>query len=391
MLVFSLFTEHKKGDFMNRLVDYFISIVEIDSESKDEKAVAEKIANDLSEMGAEVQFDTAHHTTQGNVGNLIANFKGKGDKKPLLLCAHFDTVKPGKGIKPIIDDDRIKTDGSTVLGSDDKAGIAQIVEAIRRLHEEGFEYAPIQVLFTVSEEIGLLGAKSLDYSLINAEVGFALDWHGVGSVVTNAPSLNIFEVVITGKEAHAGGFPEKGINAIQVAGEAISKLRIGRIDHETTANIGNIKGGLAHNIVPKQCFVSGEVRSHDEKKLEQLTNEIVTTFEETAKKYQVEFDSEVFHASAHTNVLKDFPALKIDKNQEIVKIAMKAAENIGVEPKIVTGGGGSDANVFFEHGMVVPIIGTGMEDVHSTHEYITLNDLEKVTQWVMEIIKEYSK
>jgi len=376
---------------VDRLVEYFISLVEIDSESKDEKRVAEKIANDLSEMGAEVIFDHAHHATHGNVGNLIANFKGKIDKEPLLLCAHTDTVKPGIGVKAIIKDSYITTDGSTILGSDDKAGIAQIVEAIKRLHEEGYEYAPIQVLFTISEEIGLLGAKNLDYSLIDAKVGFALDWHGVCSIVTHAPSLNIFEIVVNGKEAHAGGSPEKGINAIQVAGEAIGKLKLGRIDFETTANIGNIKGGLAHNIVPKTCFVSGEVRSHDEEKLEKLTNNIIKTFEKVAAKHKVKFDSKVFKASSHGHVLKDFVALKISEDEEIVKIAEKAARNIGVEPKIETGGGGSDANVFAEHGLIVPIIGTGMNDVHSTHENIKIDDLEKVTQWVVEIIKEYSK
>jgi len=376
---------------VDRLVEYFISLVEIDSESKDEKRVAEKIANDLTEMGAEVIFDHAHHATKGNVGNLIANFKGKIDKPPLLLCAHTDTVKPGIGVKAIIKDGYITTDGSTILGSDDKAGIAQIVEAIKRLHEEGYEYAPIQVLFTISEEIGLLGAKNLDYSLIDAKVGFALDWHGVCSIVTHAPSLNIFEIVVNGKEAHAGGSPEKGINAIQVAGEAIGKLKLGRIDFETTANIGNIKGGLAHNIVPKTCFVSGEVRSHDEEKLEKLTNNIIKTFEKVAAKYKVKFDSNVFKASSHGHVLKDFVALKISEDEDIVKIAEQAARNIGVEPKIETGGGGSDANVFAEHGLIVPIIGTGMNDVHSTHENIKIDDLEKVTQWVVEIIKEYSK
>ncbi len=376
---------------MNRLVDYFISLVEIDSESKDEKRVAEKLANDLSEMGAEIIFDNAHHATQGNVGNLIANFKGKVDKAPLLLCAHTDTVNPGKGIKPIIKDDLITSDGSTILGSDDKSGIAQIVEAIRRLDEEGYEYAPIQVLFTISEEIGLLGAKNLDYSLIKAKVGFALDCNGVGSIVTHAPSLNVFEITITGKEAHSGGSPEKGINAIQVAGEAISKLKLGRIDFETTANIGNIKGGLAHNIVPKECFISGEVRSHDEVKLEKVTNKIVKTFEEVAAKYEVKFDSKVFHACSSAHVINDFSAMKIKEDEDIIKIAKQAARNIGVEPKIETGGGGSDANVFFARGLVVPIIGTGMNDVHSTHENIKIHDLEKVTQWVMEIIKEYTK
>jgi len=376
---------------VSRLVEYFISLVEIDSESKDEKRVAEKIANDLSEMGAEVIFDHAHHATQGNVGNLIANFKGKIDKTPLLLCAHTDTVKPGIGIKAVIKDGYITTDGSTILGSDDKAGVAQIVEAIRRLDEEGYEYAPIQVLFTISEEIGLLGAKNLDYSLINAKMGFALDWHGVCSIVTHAPSLNIFEIVVTGKEAHAGGSPEKGINAIQVAGEALGKLKLGRIDFETTANIGNIKGGLAHNIVPKECFLSGEVRSHDETKLDLVTNDIINTFEKVAAKYKVQLDSEVIKGHSHAHVIKDFAALKINEDEEIVKIAEQAARNIGIEPRIETGGGGSDANVFAKHGLVVPIIGTGMNDVHSTHENIKIEDLENVTRWVMEIIKEYSK
>ena len=375
---------------MDRLVEYFISLVEIDSESKDEKRVAEKIANDLSEMGAEVIFDHAHHATHGNVGNLIANFKGKIDKTPLLLCAHTDTVKPGIGIKAVIKDGYIKSDGSTILGSDDKAGIAEIVEAIRRLNKEGYEYAPIQVLFTISEELGLLGAKNLDYSLIDAEVGYALDWHGVGTIVTHAPSLNIFEIIVTGKEAHSGGSPEKGINAIQIAGEALGKLKLGRIDFETTANVGNIKGGLAHNIVPKECFISGEVRSHNEEKLEKVTNDIIKTFEEVAAKYEVKLDAGVIKARSKANVLKDFAALKIDEEEEIVKIAEQAARNIGVEPKIVTGGGGSDANIFAEHGLVVPIIGTGMNDVHSTQENIKIDDLEKVTQWVIEIIKEYS-
>jgi len=376
---------------VNRLVDYFISLVEIDSESKDEKKVAEKIANDLSEMGAEVIFDNAHHATQGNVGNLIANFKGKIDKTPLLLCAHTDTVKPGIGIKAVIKDGYITSDGSTILGSDDKSGIAQIVEAIRRLDEEGYEYAPIQVLFTISEELGLLGAKNLDYSLIKAKVGYALDWNGVGTIVTQAPSLNIFEIIVTGKEAHSGGSPEKGINAIQIAGEAIGKLKLGRIDFETTANVGNIKGGLAHNIVPKECFISGEVRSHDEVKLEKVTNNIIKTFEEVAAKYEVKLDAEVIKARSKAQVIKDFAALKINEEEEIVKIAEQAARNIGIEPKIETGGGGSDANIFFEHGLIVPIIGTGMNDVHSTNENIKIYDLEKVTQWIMEIIKEYSK
>ncbi len=375
----------------NRLIDYFISLVKIDSESRNELAMAERMRDDLTEMGAQVVFDDAHVKAKGSIGNLIAKFPGKVEKKPLLFCAHLDTVKPGKGIKPVIKNGKIFSDGTTILGSDDKSGIAEIVEAIRRLQEEHFDYAPIEVLFTISEEIGLLGAKNLDYSLLNAKMGYALDSHRIGSATIQAPSLNVIEVKVIGKAAHSGACPERGINAIQVAAKAISKLKLGRIDEETTANIGKINGGLANNIIPNTVSLSGEVRSHSEEKLEKVTNEIIRTFEKTAQKYQINIDGKVYKAKVDIKVDRDFPAMKIDTNEQIVQIALKAAKNIGIEPRIEIGGGGSDANIFYEHGLCMPILGTGMRDVHTLDENISINDLENGTRWIMEIIKEYNK
>lgn len=375
----------------NRLVDYFISLVKIDSESKNEFAMAERMRDDLMKMGAQVIFDDAHARTKGNIGNLIAKFPGRIEKEPLLLCAHLDTVKPGKGIKPVIKNGKIFSDGTTILGTDDKSGIAEIVEAIRRLQEEHFDYAPIEVLLTISEEIGLLGAKNLDYSLLNAKTGYALDSHRIGSATIQAPSLNVIEIKVIGKEAHSGACPERGINAIELAAEAISKLKLGRIDKETTANIGKINGGVANNIIPNIVSLSGEVRSHSEEKLEKVTNEIIRTFEETAQKYQLNLDGKVYKAKVDIKVDRDFPAMKIDSNEQIVQIALKAAKNINIEPKVEISGGGSDANIFYSKGIKVPVLGTGMRDVHTLDENISIEDLENGTCWIMEIIKEYSK
>ncbi|MBC8525377.1 MAG: M20/M25/M40 family metallo-hydrolase [Candidatus Cloacimonetes bacterium] len=375
----------------SRVVDYFISLVKIDSESKDELAMAQRMRDDLTAMGAEVVFDNAHVKTKGNVGNLLARFSGQIDKEPLLLCSHLDTVKPGKGIKPIVKDGKIFSDGSTILGADDKSGIVEIVEAIRRLQERQIAFAPIEVLLTISEEIGLFGGKNLDYSLLKAKTGYSLDSHRIGSVVIQAPTLNKFDIKVFGKESHSGACPERGISAIQIAAEAISKLKLGRIDEETTANIGIIKGGVARNIIPNEVTLEGEVRSHNIEKLEKITGAILNIFNETAQQYQVEVKNQIYKSRVDSKVTNDFPALKIDKNEEVVKIALQAAENIGLEPKVEIGGGGSDSNIFYSHGLNIPILGTGMQDVHSLKENISISDLEKGTLWIMEIIKEYSK
>ena len=369
------------------LIDYFISLIKIDSESKNEKAIAIKIAEDLRYLGAEVTFDNAHEKTGGNIGNLYSYFPGTIDKKPILFCAHMDTVVPGNGIKPQITDDKITTDGTTILGADDKSGIAEIVWAIKEINESKEDHAPIEVLFTISEEIGLLGAKLVDLTNIKSEFGYALDSHKIGHAVTGAPSQNSMQFIIHGKESHAGAEPEFGISAIQIASEAISKMKLGRIDEETTCNIGIINGGTATNIIPKEVILKAEARSHNTEKLQNVTDDIKQILIETAEKYKLGD----FQASVESIIQKEYPAFVIKNDDPCILLAKKATENIGLPFSSGIGGGGSDANIFNFKGLKMAVVGSGMEAVHTVNEYIKLVDLKNGAKWVKEVIREYSK
>ncbi|MCK5052117.1 MAG: M20/M25/M40 family metallo-hydrolase [Candidatus Cloacimonetes bacterium] len=369
------------------LVDYFISLIKIDSESKNEKAVALKIAEDLRYLGAKVTFDNAHEKTGGNIGNLYGYFSGNIDKKTILFCAHMDTVVPGNGIKPLIKDDRIVSDGSTILGADDKSGIAEIIWAIKEILESGEDHAPIEVLFTISEEIGLLGAKLFDLSNIKSEFGYVLDSHEIGNLVSGAPAANRMKYIIHGKESHAGVAPELGVSAIQIASEAISKMTLGRIDEETTCSVGTIKGGTATNIIPKEVVLKAEVRSHNEDKLQKITNHITQVLINTAAKYKLGD----FQASVESVIQKEYPAFVLNNDNQSMLLAKKATSNLGIPFKSEIGGGGSDANIFNFNGLEMAVVGSGMANVHTVNEYIKLVDLENGTKWVKEIIREYSK
>lgn len=373
------------------IADYFISLVQIDSESKDEKRFAKKMEQELLKLGAEVKYDNANKKTGGNVGNLIAYLPGKIDKEPLLFCCHLDTVKPGKNIKPVIKDGKIYSSGDTILGADDKSGIAELIYAIRHLQRENISYLPIEVIFTISEEIGLLGAKNLDYSLIRAKKGYALDTHKLGAVTIQAPSQNSFDIKIIGKEAHAGAEPEKGISAIRIASESISKLNWGRLDDETTSNIGTIQGGIATNIIAKETTLTGELRSHNEDTLKRETDKIINTFIDTAKEFSINIDGKLFEPKVDYEVRKEYSALNVSEHNEIVQIGLKSAKKLGLPAKTIIGGGGSDANIIHNNGIDMVILGTGMRNVHTVEENIPIDDLIMGTKWIIEIIKEYSK
>ncbi len=369
------------------LIDYFISLIKIDSVSKNEKAVATKIAEDLRQLGAKVTFDNAHKKTGGNIGNLYGYFPGNINKKPILFCAHMDTVVPGNNIKPQITDDRITTDGTTILGADDKSGIAEIIWAIKEINDAKEDHAPIEVLFTISEEIGLLGAKLVDLSNIKSEFGYALDSHVIGHVVTGAPSQNSMQFTIHGKESHAGAAPEFGVSAIQIASEAISKMKLGRIDEETTCNIGTITGGTATNIIPKEVVLKAEARSHNTEKLQKVTDDIKQILIDTVAKYKLGD----FQASVESVIQTEYPAFVLGIDDPCILLAKKATENLGLPFKSGISGGGSDANIFNFKGLKMAVVGSGMEDVHTVNEYIKLVDLENGFKWVKEVIREYSK
>lgn len=366
---------------------YFYRLVKIDSESLDERRIIDALKEDLTALGAELFEDQTHLKTGGNAGNLFARIAGKIDKKPIILCAHVDTVIPGKGINPVLVDGKICSDGTTILGSDDKSGVAQIIMGIKQIIDENLDHPPLELLFTISEEIGLLGAKNFDKTLIQATFGYAFDAQNIGDLFIAAPSQNSIKIDIRGKEAHAGVEPEKGINAIKVAAEAIAAMPMGRIDHETTVNIGRITGGMATNIVPNRVEIRGEARSHNEHKLAQVCQDIRLALETTVARYQFPADS----ASFHMEQISEYKAFHVEEDTEPVKLAKKVLQGMNYTVNMVVGGGGSDANIINAAGIPMIIVGTGMKRYHTVDEYIEVSDLIAGKDFVYNLIKEYSK
>ena len=373
-----------------RLAETFKFLTEIDSISKEEGVLAAKIREILVSMGAEIWVDNAGERIGGDTGNLIAKFKGNTSVSPLLLNAHMDTVEPGRGVKAVLKNGTFTSDGTTILGADDKSAIAILLETFSVLKENNLAHGPLEVVFTVCEEIGLLGAKHLDFSLITAKYGFAVDATDTEGIVTRAPSANHLEFEIHGKDAHAGAAPEKGINAILLAGKAIAGLELGRIDAETTCNIGIIEGGMATNIVPNRVVVKGEARSHDDEKLNQITDQIVSAFKGVVDDYK-EKHSDNLLPRVDIRINKDFSRTHIPSDHPVVILATRAAENLGRKMKTKTSGGGADANVFFEKGILTGVLGTGMRDMHSVRESVNLDDMVRTSELLLEIIRLHAK
>ncbi|MFB3845508.1 MAG: M20/M25/M40 family metallo-hydrolase [Candidatus Cloacimonadaceae bacterium] len=369
------------------LIEYFLALVGLESESLNERLIMDRLKTDLSSLGFTVEEDNANLKTGGNAGNLYAWLPGNLEMEPLLFCAHVDTVRPGRNIKPQITEDKITSDHTTVLGSDDKSGVAQIIWGIKEYLQSNQQHPPLEILFTISEEIGLLGACFFDKTMLKSKLGFAFDSEDINEVMIAAPSQNIINITIYGKEAHAGVEPEKGINAIRVASEAISAIPLGRLDEETTSNIGIIEGGIATNIVPNKVVIKGEARSHDAVKLAQVTDKIVQTFEETAARHKLGEHS----AKAEIDVHDEYHAFCLEPSHPAVKVVKAAMERLYISPHFVKGGGGSDANIFNAEGIAMPIIGTGMKNCHTVDEYILLKDLETGARLVQELIKVYTE
>lgn len=373
----------------NRLAESFAFLVSVDSPSRSEGAVAREIEKILQALGAETVVDDAGDRIGSDTGNLIARINGDMPVAPLMFNAHMDTVETGGTITPVLKNGIFTSDGTTILGADDKSAIAILIEVLHVLKENRISHGPIELVFTICEEIGLMGAKHLDTSLIASTYGYALDTAGTGGIITRAPAANRLTFKIHGKDAHAGVAPENGINAISLACKAIADLTIGRMDDETTCNIGVIEGGTGTNIVPDLVTVKGEVRSHDNDKLDRLTATIVSSFESVVESYPASADHDTL-PSLETAVEKDFPLTHIPDNHPIVGLAQQAAGNLGYSLSPERSGGGADANIFFEKGIITGVLGTGMTDVHTVREFIALDDMVKTAQLVLEIIQLHS-
>ena len=364
-----------------RVLAEFMELVKMTCISKQEREVGDVMIKRLQELGGTVVEDArSKEALGGNCGNIIANFKGNVAAAPtIMLTAHLDCVVPCANVKPQIKDGVITSDGTTILGGDCKAGVVPILETLRVLQEKNLPHGDIQVVFSVCEELGLAGSKNMDQSLLHADFGFILDSSGrPGKIIDMAPGQNKINVRVYGKTAHAGLAPEKGINAIKLAAQILTRVPQGRIDEETTCNIGLIAGGRATNIVPDMVEIKSECRSRNQTKMEKLTQEVVAAYEAGAREVSTRIEVEV---------LPSYNPYELAHDSIAMVVAKKAAENIGLVPDITGTGGGSDANHFNEYGIPCTVLGVGMTNCHTCDEYILEEDLYKTAEWVLEMVK----
>lgn len=352
-----------------RLLDTFLKLVQIDSPAREEAAIAQELEARLRALGLAVERD--------DLNSLVARLPGQG--APLLLAAHMDTVMPGRGVKPVVRDGVVYSDGTTILGGDDKSGIAVILEVLQTIQEGKLPHPPLEVVITVQEELGLIGAKGLDTSRLSAQEGISFDCGGPpGSIVVSAPSQNSLKVVVHGKAAHAGANPELGINAIVVAAQALVNMPLGRVDEETTANFGLIEGGTARNIVPDRVELTGEARSRHPAKLQAQTDRMVEAFQAAAKS---------LGATVDVDVTRAYEGYRMTEADGIVSRLMAACRVAGVQPFLKATGGGSDANVFNAQGKKIANLSTGMTGEHTTDEHIAVADMVACAQIVLNCVQ----
>lgn len=365
-----------------RLLNEFLELVQIDSETKDERNIADILTKKMTALGFDVFEDDSAARSGHGAGNLIATMKGTVENAdPIYFTCHMDTVVPGLGIKPELrEDGYIYSDGTTILGADDKAGIAALFEMMRVIKEENTPHGDIQFIITAGEESGLAGAKEMDPSHITAKYGYAVDSTGeVGGIVTAAPFQAKVKAVIHGKTAHAGVAPEKGISAINIASKSIAAMTLGRIDEETTANIGSFHGGQATNIVCDEVTIIAEARSINEQKLDAQLQHMEETFTKVAEK---------MGGQATVIIEKMYPGFRFTEDAEVVQTAMRAIRNIGKTPELFTSGGGSDGNIFNGAGIPTVTLAVGYEEIHTTKERMPVKELVSLTELLVEIVKE---
>jgi tripeptide aminopeptidase len=362
-----------------RLTDLFLELVRIKSPSGDEKEIVEKVSSILSELGLEVDIDDTGKKYGSNSGNITAFLKGSaGDgRQPLFLGAHLDTVRVDGKIEPVIENGIIKNKFDYILGGDDKVAAAAIIEVLRIIRENSIPVGDIYIIFTISEEIGVVGARYIDMDKIKAKYGFVFDAHGdVGTIYNQAPYQDSINAEFIGKAAHAGIEPEKGINSIKAAAAAVSMIESGRIDHETTCNVGKISGGQARNIVPEKTNVIMEARSLDAGKLKKVIEGMVNALEKAAKDTGAKLDYKLY---------REYEGFKISEDEPPLKAAVKALKNLGIEPVVNSTGGGSDINIFNAKGKRAVNLSSGMEDVHTSTEYVKIDQLVALAKLVLEI------
>lgn len=363
----------------DRLAELFLLLAGLPSPSRHERRVADAITVLLSGLGLATHEDNTGETIGGDTGNIWCTVHG-GEPEPLVaLGAHMDTVMPSDAIEPYLDTDGVfRNRRPTILGADDKVALAALLHATELLKGSGKPFPTYEMFFTVSEEIGLVGIKHLADDVLKSPIGIVFDSSGaVGAIVAKAPSLMVLRAVFRGRAAHAGVEPERGRSAIQAAAKAIAAMRLGRLDKETSANIGVIHGGVATNIVADLCHIEGECRGHDESRLADVAGSMVDAIQHAAAQTGVDVDVDLAH---------DFRAFSLSSRSPAVRLAKAAIEGLGLEPRMTTAGGGSDANVLNAKGLPTVNLSIGSMYAHSPEEYISLDELERLCSLVLQLI-----
>jgi tripeptide aminopeptidase len=349
-------------------LELFLELAAIPSPPGEERAVADVVLRYLRELGLEPDEDDCGESIGSTMGNIYARIEPTAAGTPLFFCAHLDTVPPSGPLEPVVDGGVVRNAGGTILGADNKSAVVQMLEGVRRVLAESRPHAGIELLFTPKEEVGLLGAYAFDHTRLRADVGYVYDQAArPGEIILGAPSSEAMEVRFHGRAAHSGMFPEEGRSAVQAAAKAIADLRLGRVDDETSANVGVINGGTAGNIVPEWCTFLAEVRSHDPAKLSNLVQEMLDaySFAATAADCEVE-----------TQLRKSYRGYRFKREDDVVRLAAAALERCGYAPAYALSGGGADANVFNERGRRCVNLANGMLDIHTPDERIAVDDLD---------------
>jgi tripeptide aminopeptidase len=360
-------------------VDLFLELAALPTPPGQERAAADVVLRYLRALGLEPDEDGAGAEIGSTIGNLYARLEPTAEGTPLFLCAHLDTVPPDGELRPVVEDGVIRNAGGTILGADNKAAVVAMLEGARRVLAEGRPHAGIELLFTPMEEVGLLGAGAFAHERLHARIGYVYDQEApLGEIVLGAPWSRSMEVRFHGRAAHSGMAPEEGRSAIQAAAKAIADLRLGRIDEETTANVGVISGGTGGNIVPEWCTFLAEARSHDERRLGELVQEMLDAFSFAATAGECEVE---------TTMRKSYTGYRLKQDEEAVRLAAAALGRCGHEVRYGLSGGGADANVFNERGLRCVNLANAMTDIHTPAERIAVADLEGMVDVTVALIE----
>ncbi len=358
----------------DRLVQTFTDLVKIPSPSWKEDDVIRYIESFMKKRDIALEKYSC-----GDSYNLLARMKGDSHAIPVLFSCHMDTVTPCENVKPVVTDKKITSDGTTILGSDDKGALAGFLETIDVLRENDITHGPVEFLFSCAEEVGLYGMKGFDLSRVKSRYAFIFDSDGkVGNIILKAPYHSTMELNVKGKAAHAGMEPEKGVSAIRILSDILSVIPHGRIDEETTVNAGIITGGRATNIVAENAYCKLEVRSLDKKKLSNIEKQIQTISKEAAAE-----------AGGRVNIKGnlEYSGFSLDEDDPIIDLVTSSMKEVKIKPSFGISGGGSDTNIINAAGIKAVNLSAGMQKVHTTDEYIMIKDLERIAQLTLSIIR----